>query len=102
MKLKKLYNEMFIGKRTYKTYTPSELKYPTLIKLFDDLYGIDLKDEMEGKYIYHSDLNKLLYHFGADGFDMHGRYRGKDVGKDLIKVLKSNGHTILDKNHKPI
>lgn len=52
MKLKKLLNEIFVAPRRYKTYMPYEWDYPLLVKLFDDLYGQDLNDTLEGQSVY--------------------------------------------------
>jgi len=101
MKLKTILNEIFIGPRNYKTYMPDEWNYSILVKLFDDYYGQDLKDKLDGKSIYYSDLDKLLYHYGATHFQDKD-INNKPILPKLIKMLKSKGHDILDKNHNPM
>lgn len=101
MKLKKIVSEIFVGVRKYKTYMPDEWNYPLLVKLFDDYFGQDLKDKMDGETIYYTDLDRLLYHYGATHFQSKD-INNKPILPRLAKMLKDKGHTILDKNHKPI
>lgn len=101
MKLKRIVNEIFIGTRNYKTYMPDEWNYSVLVKLFDDYYGQDLKDKMDGKFIYYSDLDKLLYHYGATHFQSKD-INNKPILPKLINMLKSKGHVILSDIHKPM
>lgn len=86
-------DEMFVGARKYKTYMPDEWNYSVLVKLFDEVFGINLQDEEEGKYIQLADLKKILNDYGATHFqskDIHGN----PILPRLIDILKDKGHII--------
>lgn len=90
---KETVDEMFVGPRKYQTYMPDEWNYSLLVKLFDEVFGVDLQDEKEGKYISLGDLKTILYDYGATHFqskDIHGN----PILPRLVSMLKDKGHII--------
>lgn len=86
-------DEMFVGARKYKTYMPDEWNYSVLVKLFDEVFGINLQDEEEGKYIQLADLKKILNDYGATHFQSKDTH-GNPILPRLIDILKDKGHII--------